>query len=944
MFTSSYAFNNKPSHLFTENKGQLTDQNQNNRNDILFYGTMNDRHFFLRGNGISYEIRKPIAWDSLTKSNFSVHKISGIKSVSKWSSHRVDINWMGINSNIQIEKQDQSEDYDNFYLPSCPDGAIHVRSYGALLYKNIYDGIDLRYYESKGKIKYDYIVKPYYDHTKIKFQINGASKLYINSSGQLVMVTANGSIIEDAPIVKQSGKTLKAKWKLSGNVVSFTINGRDPAKEMIIDPLVRFWGTFYGGSNSDVSQDCETDSIGNIYMVGHTKSTNQIATVGSFQSTITNVTDFDGFLVKFNSNGVRQWGTYYGSYGLDGFMKVGIHKGNIVYAVGFADYNSASGIATTGAFQPTYGGGDMDAFAVRFNSSGIRDWCTFYGGEGKDAGISMVVGSGAEVYIYGQTSSTTNLSIATIGSHQATLSGTQDTFLAKLDSTGQRIWGTYYGGSFSEQEEECAIDKWDNVFITGVTTSPNNISTPGVHQPTLSGGGNNAFLIKFNSAGVRMWGTYYGGNSGMGGLGCTTDLSGNSYITGATSSTVGVATPGSHQTSFVGSHENAYLVKFNPNGQRLWGTYYGASKVTVGRSVCTDKDKNVYLEGHTTSVNCGDTIATSNGFQTNNNSIGFAYDSFIAKFDSTGLRKMGTFYGGPGYEIDGDVEVDNNGFIFLTGTTTSPTGTYIATPAAHQYSTTVGDAFLVKFFDCGAQVSADITSLNNGCFGQNNASVTITPNGGGLYTYTWMPSGGNSNVATNLAPGVYTCYINSVCGNTTQTVSIVQPLAAVGSNTLGSDTTICIGNSGTLTINASGGSAPYSYSWSNGSTVNVIVVSPSVSTTYTCLVTDANNCSYSDTVVLKVDQCVGLKEIRGDQNNFSLHPNPSSGKFTIYGNLKKLPSEIEIIDVRGRVIRKLQFESQEIQIDLSENTNGLYFVKIIREGRLIASFKMAKNT
>lgn len=941
----SLAFDSKPSHLFVENKGQLTDQNRNLRSDILFYGSLNERLFFLKQGGVSYELRKPIEWDSATKSPFPGFKIPNIRSVAKWSCDRIDINWIGINLNCTIETQKQSEDYDNFYLPSCPNGATYVRSYGALLYKNIYNGVDLKYYEYNGQLKYDYIIKPNFDHSVIKFQINGANKISINSLGQLVLETSNGSIIEDAPHVTQEGKTLKAKWKLKGNLVSFIVNGRDPAKEMTIDPLVRFWGTYYGGSGMDIGVDCETDTLGNVYLCGSTKSTNQIATVGSFQSTITNTFDNDAFLVKFNSSGLRQWGTYYGSFGVDYFNKIGVYKTSIIYVSGGADMNSATGLSTNGVFQPTFAGGNYDGIVARFNTSGIREWCSFYGGESDEDVRALAVGSGAELYFVGTTTSTTNLSISTLGSHQYTYAGNQDAYAVKFDSTGQRIWGTYCGGGFTEWTEECDIDRWDNLFVVGVTVSYDNIGTTGVHQPTISGGGNNAFLVKFNSSGVRQWGTYYGGNLATTGLGCATDLSGNSYMTGATDvCTVGIATPGCHQSTFAGSQENAYLVKFDPNGQRIWGTYYGASKVTVGRSIATDKYRNVYLEGHTNSSNCGDTIATLNGFQTYNNSTWPAADFFIVKFDSTGLRKMGTYYGGPIGEVDGDIEIDPAGFIYLAGASSSPTGSYIATPAAHQYSYSAGiDACLAKFFDCGSQVSADVTSKNDGCFGQSNGSVTLTAQGGGGYTYTWIPSGGNSNIATNLATGIYTCLINSYCGSTTQTVSIVQPPTAVSSTTLGSDTSICVGNSGTLVVNASGGVTPYSYSWSTSSTLNIIAVSPSVTTTYTCLVTDANNCSYLDTITLKVDQCVGLNEIDADQNTYGVYPNPNSGKFTIYGNTRRSSIQLEIVDVSGKRIKRMEFETESVSIDISSFANGLYFVKLTRDHTAIFSCKVSKE-
>ena len=61
-----------------------------------------------------------------------------------------------------------------------------------------------------------------------------------------------------------------------------------------------------------------------------------------------------------------------------------------------------------------------------------------------------------------------------------------------------------------------------------------------------------AFLVKFNSSGVRQWGTYYGGTNDDNGYSCATDASGNIYLSGIYYSTSGIATTGAHQTTFRG--------------------------------------------------------------------------------------------------------------------------------------------------------------------------------------------------------------------------------------------------------------------------------------------------------------------------------------------------------------------------------------------------------
>ena len=320
---------------------------------------------------------------------------------------------------------------------------------------------------------------------------------------------------------------------------------------------VRQWGTYFEGNGNA----CTTDASGNVYIVGLTNSTSGIATAGAHQTVMSG--SGDAFLVKFNSSGVKQWGTYFGgaSSGASG-MEKGIScatdaLGN-VYMVGQTP--STSGIATTGAHQTIYGGGSCDAFLVKFNSSGVMQSGTYYGGAGVDIGYSCATDATGNVYLAGDTQQEflpASSGMTTIGAHQSAYGGGySDGFLVKFDSNGLRQWGTYYGGSLLDVSFSCATDASGNVYMSGNTQSSAGIATSGAHQTTL----NDAFLVSFNSSGVRQSGTYYGGIKNV----CTSDASGNVYMTGYTQSNSGIATAGAHQTANGNNgYSDAFLVKFS---------------------------------------------------------------------------------------------------------------------------------------------------------------------------------------------------------------------------------------------------------------------------------------------------------------------------------------------------------------------------------------------
>lgn len=382
----------------------------------------------------------------------------------------------------------------------------------------------------------------------------------------------------------------------------------------------------------------------------------------------------------------RVWGTYYGGSGEDlGWTCATDASGN-VYVSGFT--NSTNAIAQAG-YQNTNGGG-ADAFLVKFDANGTRQWGTYYGGDATDMAHHCTVDNAGNVYLAGATAS---LSGIASGGHQNTHgTGGNDAFLVKFDANGTRLWGTYYGGGAGERGFYCATDANGNVYLTGETASATQISFNG-HQNTYSNG-NEAFLVKFNATGTRLWGTYYGGTGGESGEACIVDGSGNVYLAGFTTSTGGIAS-GGHQNTLGGSTD-AFLVKFNASGTRQWGTYYGSTDADNGWSCAVDASGNVYMAGNTASS----TGIASGGHQ--NTYGGAPSDGFLVKFSTTGTRQWATYYGGDGDERAYSCAVDNDGDVFIGGHTSSQTG--IASDGfQNSYGGGASDAFLAKFNPAGVR-------------------------------------------------------------------------------------------------------------------------------------------------------------------------------------------------------------------------------------------------
>ena len=821
---------------FTENKGQVIDQNYQARPDILFGGQTNGLTFHLRNNGISYQLNRIDSW----KEEKDLKTKEKRKVVNQQTIYRIDINWLNANTNTLVKKDKAFDGVTNFYTEGCPEGgALNVKSYKEITYQNLYTGIDLKWYEKNGELKYDYICSAGADYKQIQLQPKGSEELSINAKGELVIKTPLGTIIEKAPLVLQNGKELKSKWVLTGKILNFEIQDLNKNLPYIIDPAVRVWGTYYGGTGGDISNSCNSDASGNVYMTGYTQSgtSTLIATVGAHQTTFGG--SQDAFLAKFNSSGVRQWGTYYGGSAADDGASCSIDGSGNVYVAGATGSNSGTLIASSGSHQSAYGGGFRDAFLVKFDASGIRQWGTYYGGTGVDEGTSCSNDASGNIYLLGRTTSATSTAVATAAAHQTSFGGTQDVFLVKFNSSGVRQWGTYYGGTGIDNGKSCSSDASGNVYISGVTSSNTGtiMATTGAHQAVFGGGTNDAFLIKFNSTGARQWGTYYGGSGDEDAFSCSTDPSGNIYIAGYTpfySGTV-IVTAGAHQAAF-GGVQDAFLVKFNSNGLRQWGTYYGGSGVDDGLSCSTDASSNVYLGGRTAS-NTTTLIATTGAHQTNFG--GGTNDAFLVSFNSAGVRQWGTYYGGSGTD-EGFSCTANGTSIYLTGWTNSNTGTVIASSGGHQ-TTIAGanDGFLVKFIDCTIPANPINTtpSVNQVICEGNSTTLTATSSTNTINWYSSITSttilASGNFVTPLLSAGNYTYYAEaSSCALSPSRTAVsitVNPNPTIVVNS----GVICSGNSFTI---VPGGANTYTIQGGNA------IVSPTINTTYTVTGTNSAGC------------------------------------------------------------------------------------------------------
>jgi gliding motility-associated-like protein len=766
---------------FKENKGQIIDQNGKPNNTVKYLLNTRGLNVQLRKDGFSYDIyetkKHPIKERLEEKRAFPSLKNNDKKVPDytlEYVFHRVDIDFVNSNPNVELVTNKASTDYDNYYnIPNKPEGVINVHQYQQITYKNIYPNIDVVFSIPKDTLKtveYNFVVHPKGNISDIQLKFNGAKTELVDN--KIKMQVRFGEMEETLPASwtedGMSKKSINVAYsKIKKDVYGFKTANAISNKTVIIDPVpVRLWGTYFGGENGETptSLFCKDDYI---YLTGTTTSTDNIASAGANTFYYASISDYDSFLVKFNSNGTRVWSTYYGGRKADIIFQVKVSNNQNVYIVG--ETLSDNNISTPNSFEPNFdsiiqdGRQKLAGFFVKFDTNGERKWGTYYWGSISNLSID----SSEKIYISGATFA--DKKISTPNAHQINIDNPSlnpiygyfsDGFIAKFNSDGDKEWGTYYGGLDDDYISDSQIDSNGFLYFSGITSSSNNIASINTTN-TPSHSNADSFLIKFSPNGNRIWGTYFGGEKHDYAFSLGIDSNNYLYTFGWTQSLSNISTPGVFQEvyndSFWATDNNGCIFKFNSDGDKIWGTYFFSE--TLKGSV--SKNGDLYFTG-TTSINIP-SISTPNAYQEDNNGRAQAY---LENFDNNGKRKWGTFYGGNYGGSTGNVSAtDNNGNIYLAGTTSS--SDYIATPNTHQTNlyNSGNDAYLIKFKDC--ESSALVTSNSPICIGN---TLELKASGGTDYVWTG-PNGFTSTIQNPTIPnatasngGQYTCSITGSGG------------------------------------------------------------------------------------------------------------------------------------------------------------------------------------
>ena len=522
---------------FIENKGQWN-------SEVKFKGELASGSFFIQQKGFTVLLHHP---DDLKLFNTHIHndnqknknkKIDYSKDLSgrvvdqslgrgnkKIRSHAYEVEFLGASSNAIIAPSKPVQSYNNYFIGNDRSKWVsNAKIYQAIEYKNIYPNIDVRYYSENSKLKYDFIIHPGGDPSKIALKYTGADRLSVKNS-ELVIKTTAGEVRELYPYSFQPDnikgrKEISSKYVLSSdNTVRFQLGAYSKNSVLVIDPSLIF-SSFTGSRSNQYGFTATPGPDGSLFSGGIVFGDRFPVTPGAFQSSYAGgqgqlATDIG--IMKFSANGSqRLYATYIGgdhneyphslfsdpqgnlvvmgrSYSDDyPGQKEGPNSSNRSCDIVVTKLN-AGGTGLIGSL--VIGGSGLDGVNIEDiqQTGNYNNHTTLIRNYGDDSRSEVILDAANNIYVAAQTQSS-DFPIRG-GGFQAAYGGLQDGVVLKINPTCTAIiWSSYLGGAGD-----------DGAFVLDISPTSGDIYVGGASTggfPGVSGGPMGASYVGGQTDGV----------------------------------------------------------------------------------------------------------------------------------------------------------------------------------------------------------------------------------------------------------------------------------------------------------------------------------------------------------------------------------------------------------------------------------------------------------
>jgi len=617
----------------------------------------------------------------------------------------IKASFVGCNPNPRLEGTDRLEYNTNYFLGTDRSRwQANVPNFEAVVYRDLYPGIDLKYYGNGHRMEYDFQVSPGADYSLIQVRYNGAKAMSVNGAGELVIETDFGLVTERRPVVFQTNggarRELTGQYVvLEGNRFSFKLDDTyNPDLPLVIDPVL-VYSTYLGGSSGGAGGpggyederafDIAVDAAGNAYIIGLTVSAD-FPTLNAYDNTLNALED--AFVTKLVPGGnALVYSTFLGGDGPDFGRGIAIDAAGNAYLLGVT---GSTDFPTLNAFDNTFNG-NLDAFVTKLSPGGdALVYSTYLGGSGAEYeyldGIQEIgdiaVDSAGNAYVTGVTGSR---DFPRLNAYQNTYGGgNYDAFVTKLAPGGNTlVYSTYLGGTFQDHADGIAVDAAGSAYVSG-TTQSYDFPMANAFDNTLNGA-RDAFVTKMAPGGnALVYSTYLGGASNDFGIGIAVDAAGSAYVTGTTYS-ADFPTLNAYDNTLY-PLQDAYVTKLAPSGNALvYSTFLGGTGREATYGIQVNAAGNAYVSGGTNSTD----YPTLNAYDNTYN--GGSFDAVVTELSPAGNALVySTYLGGSSLDFNPHIAIDTAGNAYIAGLTFSADF-----PTLNAYDNTLSggcDAFVTK--------------------------------------------------------------------------------------------------------------------------------------------------------------------------------------------------------------------------------------------------------
>lgn len=668
--------------------------------------------------------------------------------------HALKLRFQGANDNPTLSGEDELSWKSNYFIGNdSSQWKTDVPNYAKVRCHDLYPGVDMVYYGQKNRLKYDLVVQPGEDISKIALSYEGATGITVNEKGDLEIDTPVGTVTEKKPYCYQeilgARKEIAVRYVIRDNsakTYGFAAESYDSRYPLIIDPEL-VYSTFLGGTRAEGQTKVAVDTSGCIYIAGITYSLDFPVTPGAYNSTISDTEFGDIYVTKFDQTGRNiLFSTYIHGGRLEHLRGFSVDDDNNIYIAGDTDSSDFPRTPGTYSIKKNYDYSSL--FVTKLNAKGdTLIFSSVFGDILHEERTFFGLDKLGHAYItsYGFIDPTPGCLQEVSQDHYGDLRFGQ--FICKLSEDGSRLlYATYYGGTGNVYSlDGFAVDREGNTYLMGTASKGFPTMKGALCDSILPPG----YLCKINPEGNKMvFSTYLFGEYPYG---LTLDKDGFIFLLTTFGSNFPIS-PGAYINS---EGRPAILCKLSPDGSRF---IFSARIFEQGTFMTIDKTGRIFLFGSTPYDR---PPTTPNALNRTVN------DLFFSAFDAAGTSLLyATYLGGSGSDSPGGIATDNQGNVYLSGSTSS--ADFPTTEGA--LSRTLkgsSDAFICKFSFVDTTTTAVIESpltfeLNPAHPNPFNPSTTITFS---------LPAQGKTDLAIYSINGQRVCTL--ISGQTTAGVHSV---------------------------------------------------------------------------------------------------------------------------------------------------------------------------